>query len=198
MSKTIEFFWDPASSYSYLAATQIEALAQRTGATLVWKPFLLGKAFEATGNRIPASVPAKAAYMFKDLALWARYYGVPFKMPSVFPVHSVAACRMACAAGQIGKAGVFSRAVLDAYWVRDQDISKPDNVKAAAVAAGLDGEALTAAAQTDEVKALLKANTDEAIARGVFGAPTFFIDQHMFWGNDRLALMEAYLSGKLA
>ncbi len=194
--QTIEFFWDPASPYTYLAATQIDALAARHDARVVWKPFLLGKAFEATGNRAPATIPAKGKYLFQDLRLWAKHYGVPFRFPQVFPVASLTALRIACAlpAEQVG---TWAKAVMNAYWTREQDIGQAEVLKAVAAELGWDGDALLARTQEPAVKDTLKANTDEAISRGVFGAPTFFIDRHMFWGNDRLPLMDAILSGRL-
>ena len=133
MSQTIEFFWDPASTYSYLAATQIEAFAKANGATVVWKPFLLGKAFEATGNKMPASIPAKAKYLFKDATLWARYYQVPFAMPKVFPLNSVLASRACIAADQAGQGVPFTLALLKAYWAEGQDLSQPEAVAAVGV-----------------------------------------------------------------
>ena len=197
MSQTIEFFWDPASTYSYLAATQIEAFAKANGATVVWKPFLLGKAFEATGNKMPASIPAKAKYLFKDATLWARYYQVPFAMPKVFPLNSVLASRACIAADQAGQGVPFTLALLKAYWAEGQDLSQPEAVAAVARSIGLDAEAILAATGTQPVKDVLRANTEDAVARGVFGAPTFFIGKQMFWGNDRLPLMAAFLAGKL-
>ncbi|SFF49071.1 2-hydroxychromene-2-carboxylate isomerase [Fontimonas thermophila] len=194
--RTIEFFWDSASPYTYLAATQIETLAARHGAAVVWKPFLLGKAFEATGNRPPATIPAKGKYLFQDLQLWARYYGVPLRFPSVFPVASLTSLRIACALPD-ADVGVWARAVMTAYWTRDQDIGQPEVLKNVIGELGWDADALLARAQDPAVKDKLRANTDEAIARGVFGAPTFFIGHHMFWGNDRFVLMEAVLAGRL-
>lgn len=196
-AKTIEFFWDPASPYTYLAATQIDALAQRCNARIEWKPFLIGKTFEATGNKPPVTVPAKGKYMGRDLRLWAKYYGVPFWFPRVFPVNSIAALRVACALPP-EQAGRWALAVMTAYWTKDVDISQPDTLKTIAAGLELDGEALLAAAQTAEVKDRLRANTEEAVQRGAFGAPTFFVGEQMFWGNDRLVLLEAYVSGKLA
>lgn len=196
-NKTIEFFWDAASPYTYLAATQIDALAERCGYRLHWRPFLLGKAFEATGNRAPAMIPAKGKYLFKDLRLWARHYDVPLFFPRVFPINSIAALRIACALPE-EKVGDWAKAVMAAYWTRDADISQPDVLKGIATAIGLDGEALLTAAQDAAVKDKLRANTDEAIERGVFGAPTFFVGEQMFWGNDRLVLLEEFLQGKLA
>ena len=198
MQKTIEFFWDPASTYSYLAATRIEALAARQNAVVQWKPFLLGKVFEATGNKMPALVPAKGRYLFQDVALWARYYGVPFAMPKVFPLNSVAPARACIAATQAGHGQALTHALLKAYWAEGMDIGKPEAVAAVAKGIGLDADALLAACQEAAVKDELRANTEAAIARGAFGAPTFYVDGQMFWGNDRMELMEAWLAGKLA
>ncbi|MDD3764969.1 MAG: 2-hydroxychromene-2-carboxylate isomerase [Nevskiales bacterium] len=192
----IEFFWDSASPYTYLAATQIEQLAARHGATVRWRPFLLGKAFEATGNRAPASVPVKGKYLFGDLQLWARHYGVPLKFPSVFPVASLGSLRVACALPEADVAR-WAQAVMHAYWAENQDIGQPQALAQIATDLGLDSDALLAKTQTPAVKEALKANTDEAIRRGVFGAPTFFVGEQMFWGNDRLELLDAYLGGRL-
>jgi len=196
-NKTIEFFWDAASPYTYLAATQIDALAQRSGGSLQWRPFLVGKAFEATGNRAPAMIPAKGKYLFKDLRLWAKHYGVPLFFPRVFPVNSLMAQRIACALPP-EKVGDWGKAVMTAYWTKDVDIGQAEVLKGIAASIGLDGDALLAATQDPAVKDRLRANTDEAVERGAFGAPTFYVGEQMFWGNDRLVLMEEYLNGKLA
>lgn len=198
MNKTIEFFWDPASTYSYLAATQIEALATRCGATVNWRPFLLGKVFEATGNQMPAALPAKGKYLFRDASLWARYYRVPFNMPKLFPLNSVLASRASLAAAQAGKGVEFSLALLKAYWADGQDPSRPEVVAAIAAGVGLDGAALVAATQDPAIKDALRVNTEEAVKRGAFGAPTFYVGDQMFWGNDRLNLLEAFLKGEIA
>ncbi len=196
--KTIEFFWDAASPYTYLAATQIDGIVARTGATVVWRPFLLGKVFEATGNRMPASVPAKAKHLFQDLQRWAKLYAVPFSFPKQFPTHSVTALRAACAAEAHGAGGRYAQAVMKAYWVDGVDISTPEGVGSVATACGLDAAAILAQTQDPAIKDQLRANTDEAIQRGAFGAPTFFVGKQMFWGNDRLVLLEDLLNGKIA
>jgi 2-hydroxychromene-2-carboxylate isomerase len=195
--RRIEFYWDSASPYTYLASTQIEALAGKHGASVVWKPFLLGKAFEATGNRMPAAVPVKGKYMFQDLRLWAKLYAVPFRFPQVFPVASLTSLRIACALPE-SDAGKWAKAVMAAYWTREQDIGQPGVLKSVAAELGWDGAALLEKSQDSAVKDKLKANTDEAVARGVFGAPTFFAEDKMFWGNDRLQLLDAYLAGRLS
>lgn len=195
-SPVIEFFWDPASPYTYLAATQIDAIAGRAGATVVWRPFVLGKVFEATGNRAPATVPAKAKYLFQDVQHWARLYGQPLNFPKIFPINSIAALRMGCAASTAGHGGAFALAVMRAYWAEGVDISQPAALVDVATAAGLDGTALLAQTQDAAIKDQLRANTDEAVKRGTFGAPTFFVDGQMFWGNDRLVLLENHLAGR--
>jgi 2-hydroxychromene-2-carboxylate isomerase len=198
MQRNIEFFWDAASPYTYLASTQIEPLAARAGVGLVWKPFLLGKVFEATGNRMPAAIPAKGKHLFQDVSRWGQLYGVPVSFPKVFPVNSVLALRAGIAAGLQGRGAAFAKAVMRAYWGEGRDIGQPEVVAAAAVAAGLDGAALLAQAQEQPVKDQLRANTEEAVRRGAFGAPSFFVGEHLFWGNDRLVLLEQFLCGKLA
>ncbi len=196
--RDIEFFWDAASPYTYLAATQIEPLVARAGGKLVWRPFLLGKVFEATGNRMPASVPAKAKHLFCDVQRWAQHYGVPVAFPKVFPVNSVLALRAGIAASAQGRGAEFARAAMKAYWADGTDISQPGAVSAIAASVGLDGPALLLQAQEQPVKDQLRANTEEAVKRGAFGAPTFFVGERMFWGNDRLVLLEEFLCGKIA
>ncbi|MCC6765791.1 MAG: 2-hydroxychromene-2-carboxylate isomerase [Deltaproteobacteria bacterium] len=191
----VEFFYDYASTYSYLAHREIEALAARREAEIVFKPMVLGFVFKATGNSMPAAVPAKAAYMVHDVRRWVRHYGLPFHMPSVFPVNTIRALRTAVAALEEGTFAAYHHAVMQAYWANDQDIGDGETLASIATAAGLDGARLVARAEEPSIKEGLKANTDEAIRRGVFGAPTFFVGDEMFWGNDRLHFVEEALSG---
>ncbi|PTU32593.1 2-hydroxychromene-2-carboxylate isomerase [Stenotrophobium rhamnosiphilum] len=197
MSQTIEFFWEPGSPYTYLAGTQIEKVAAATGAKVVWKPFLLGKVFENRGMKMPASIPAKASYMFKDLARWAQIYQVPLTMPTVFPISSLIASRAAIAASQLGFEAAAAKAILQTYWGEGLDISQPEVLSAAFTKAGLDAAAIFARAQEQSVKDQLKENTEEALKRGVFGAPTMFVGDAMFWGNDRLEQVGLVLAGKI-
>jgi 2-hydroxychromene-2-carboxylate isomerase len=198
MSKQIEFFWEPGSPYTYLAATQVEKVAAECGATVKWRPFLLGKVFEARKTMLPAAIPAKAQYMFRDLPRWAQLYDVPFTMPKVFPVHSLLASRAAIAASKLGHEAQGARAVLGAYWGQGQDISQEAVLKTAFDQAGLDGAAIMAKAQAPDVKDELRINTEEAVRRGVFGAPTMFWGDAMFLGNDRLEMLKLVLLGKIA
>jgi 2-hydroxychromene-2-carboxylate isomerase len=189
--RELEFFYDFISPYSYLASTRVEAVAARAGATIRWRPFLLGGVFKATGNRAPIETPAKAPYMWRDLLRWATRLGVPFTMPANFPVSSVLALRTALAVEKQGKLVPFTHAMYRAYWVEGQDLSQPDVVANAASAVGLDGPAMVAAAP--EHKAALAAQTQDAIDRGTFGAPTFFVAGELFVGNDRLDFVEEAL-----
>jgi 2-hydroxychromene-2-carboxylate isomerase len=190
MSKRVEFFYDIGSPYTYMAATQIDAIGKRHGAEVVWRPFLLGGVFKAVGNEMPARVAAKARHMLQDLMRWARHYDVPFQFSGRFPQNGLRAMRACTFAEQKGKSREFGMAVFKAYWVDDQDITSDETLSACARAAGLDAKELLAACDSPAVKDQLRKNTDEAVARGAFGAPTIFIGEQMFWGNDRLVFVE--------
>jgi len=194
----LEFFFDVGSPYSYLAATQLEALGLRTGATVRWRPFLLGAVFKATSNHMPAAVQAKAMWMLSDLRNWANHYGVPFTFSSRFPLNTLLPQRFLSAAVlDKGEQGIapLALALFEAYWVHDRDISNPQVAGAVADEVGLDGNTLLALASQAPAKDALRATTDEAVARGAFGAPSFFVGERLFWGNDRLDFVEAALKG---
>lgn len=188
---TLEFFYDFTSPYTYLASTQVEAVAARAGADVRWRPFLLGGVFKATGNRAPLETPAKGRHMLVDLQRWAHRLGVPLRFPGAFPIPTVLALRCALAAEARGKLVPFSQAVFRAAWVEAQDVSSPEVLAGLAVDLDLDGAALVAAAPG--FKEALVRNTAEAVERGAFGAPTFFVGEAMFVGNDRLDFVEEAL-----
>jgi 2-hydroxychromene-2-carboxylate isomerase len=123
---------------------------------------------------------------------------VPLSFPTIFPINSIAALRAGCAANALGRGGDFAQAVMRAYWAEGADIAQPEVLVAIANGVGLDGAALLAQTQEQAIKDQLRANTDEAVKRGAFGAPTFYVDGEMFWGNDRLVLLEKFLAGKVA
>lgn len=181
---TLEFFYDFVSPYSYLASTRVEAEAARVGGTVRFRPFLLGGVFVATGNRAPIDTPAKGRHLATDLGRWAARLGIPFTWPAKFPVSTVLAMRTAFAAEKAGKLVPFTHAMYRAYWAEGRDLSDPAVIAEVAGKVGLDGAALLADAPNH--KEALKAQTQEAIDRGSFGAPTFFVGQEMFVGNDRL------------
>jgi 2-hydroxychromene-2-carboxylate isomerase len=194
--REIEFFFDVGSSYSYLAATQMNGVSERTKVPVRWRPFLLGGVFKATGNNLPISLPAKAKWMLHDMTLWAHHYGIPFRMPSRFPLVTLRTQRALAAAERLAPATVapFATALFAAYWGEDQDITTDPVISAAARSANLDPGAIIAAIDAPETKELLRATTDEAVRRGAFGAPAMFVGDALFWGNDRIPLLERYLT----
>jgi 2-hydroxychromene-2-carboxylate isomerase len=194
--KRIDFFFDLSSPYSYLASTQIGAIAGKHGVELRWRPMVLAAVFKAVGNDMPARVAPKARWMLRDLTRWAAQYGVPFQFTTRFPVNAISAERLVIAADAQGKAGAAAAAAFRAVWVDDLDLGSEAVLRQIAAAAGMEGDAL-AALQSQAVKDQLRANTDEAIARGAFGAPAIFVvrddGEELFWGNDRLHFVEAAL-----
>lgn len=184
----LEFFYDFVSPYSYLASTRVEAEARRAGGTVRFRPFLLGGVLKATGNHPPLETPAKLKHMWVDLQRWASRLPVPLVLPPGFPVASLLALRGALEAERLGKLVPYTHAVYRAHWAEGKDIADPQVLAAAASAAGLDGAAVVAAAP--RYKEALARQTQEAVERGAFGAPTFFVaapgGEEMFVGNDRL------------
>lgn len=188
MPKTVEFFFDFGSPTSYLAWTQLPELAAEAGAQLQWRPMLLGGVFKATGNASPVTVPAKGRWMFDDMARWARRYGVALAMNPHFPINTLTLMRGA-AGLQLRRPADFEHyveAVYRAMWETPCNMGDPAVAAQVLQRAGFDAEDLLALAGDPEVKARLVANTEEAVARGVFGAPTMFVDGQMFFGQDRL------------
>jgi 2-hydroxychromene-2-carboxylate isomerase len=197
MSRTLEFYYDYGSPYSYLADTQVEALAERAGATLVRKPMLLGGVFKATGNASPMTVAQKSKWSSSDMPMWARHYGVAFAPNPHFPVNTLVLMRGATAAQLDGSFERYHPAIYKAMWVDGRNLNDIAVVAAVLAEAGLDARKFGNRVQDQDVKDRLKAITDEAVARGVFGAPTSFVGERMFFGNDRLAFVEMALKGNL-
>lgn len=197
MARTLEFYFDYGSPYSYLADTQVEAIAQRAGASLVRKPMLLGGVFKATGNHSPAELPQKSAWSGFDMPMWARHYGVPFQRNPFFPVNTLALMRGAAAAQIDGSFERYHPAMFKAMWVEGRNLNDMKEVASVLSAAGLDAAKFGARIQDQDVKDRLKITTEEAVARGVFGAPTCFVDKMMFFGNDRLPFVEMALKEEL-
>lgn len=186
--KTLEFHFDFVSPASYLAYTQVERIAQEAGATLVWHPMLLGGVFKATGNASPVSVPAKGRWVQADMVRWAKRWGVPFALNPHFPIQTLTLMRGACGL-LLRQPEQFRRyvdAVFHAIWVTPRNLNEPTEVQAMLTDAGFDAQALLALAGEPEVKADLVARTELSVQRGAFGAPTFFVGQQLFFGQDRL------------
>jgi 2-hydroxychromene-2-carboxylate isomerase len=197
MARTLEFYFDYGSPYSYLADTQVEAIAKRTGAELVRKPMLLGGVFKSTGNSSPAEQPQKSKWSAFDMPMWAKHYGVPFQRNPFFPVNTLALMRGATVAQIDGVFAKYHPAMFKAMWVDGRNLNDIKEVVAVLAAAGLDAQKIGNRIQDQDVKDRLKATTDEAVSRGVFGAPTSFVDGMMFFGNDRLPFVEMALKGEL-
>lgn len=178
MSMKVEFFYDYVSIYSYLANSQLPGLE---GAEIVYRPMLLGAVMQATGNRPPGTVEAKRKFLLADAERWARRYALPWKMNPVFPQNTVKALRLALVASKHGVFEAVHQALFAAIWEQQKDLSDEHVLAEIAKEHGLALEEIEAQAIKDE----LKANTGEAVDRGAFGAPTFFIGEEMFFGNDR-------------
>jgi 2-hydroxychromene-2-carboxylate isomerase len=188
MPKTIEFFFDFGSPTTYLAHTQMPRLAADTGARIDYVPMLLGGVFKATGNQSPVMVPAKGRWMGEDLPRFARRYGVPYQFNPHFPINTLTVMRGAVGL-QMRDADRFMpyvNAMFRAMWVEAVNLGDPAVLAKTLAAAGFDAEAFPALVGDAEVKAKLIANTEAAVARGVFGAPTCFVGGEMFFGQDRL------------
>jgi len=194
----LEFYFDCSSPWTYLAFTRVHEVAARTGATIDWKPILVGGVFNAVNQgvyeRRAKPEPRQRDYYNKDMQDWARLVGVKIAWPpKVFPVNAVKSMRGAYHALDEGRLVPYAKAVFEAYWGDDRDISDPAVLAECAAEAGLDVAAFGAALDDPKNKERLRAATDELIARGGFGSPTMFIDGDMYFGNDRLPLVEAAL-----
>ena len=196
MTKTVEFFYDFGSPTVYLAATQLPNLANRVGATINWRPILLGGVFKLTGNQSPAVIAAKAAYMNNDLQRFAKRYGVPFNWNPHFPINTLALMRGAVAYQDDAVASsTYRDAIFTSIWVEGRNLNELDVIGQVLREAELDSGDLIKQIGQQTVKDQLIANTEKAVNRGVFGAPTFFVDEHMFFGQDRLDFVTEALSG---
>lgn len=192
MSKRVEFFYDYVSSYSYLANSQLATL---DADEIVYRPFFLGGIMQATGNTPPTTVPARGKYLMKDLVRWAARYGIAFQMNPAFPQNTLGALRLALVAQREGSFQPLHQLLFNAMWAEQRDLADPVVLRQIASDAGLDAERALEASSSQEIKDLLKANTEEAVQRGAFGAPTFFVDGEMFFGNDRLEFVREALAG---
>lgn len=195
--KTVAFFFDFSSPFSYLASTQIEALAARKGARIEYRPFLLGALFKTLGTpNVPlfAMPEPKRRHAIADLLRWAEHWGVPFNFASRFPMNTVKPLRMVLEVPDEKRAPLVN-AIYRAYWVEDRDIAADEVLIDVASRAGFDGPALLAATAEERVKLRLKEATEEAARLGLCGAPSFLVGDLLFWGQDRLLFVEKALDG---
>ena len=186
--RPLEFWFEFASTYSYLAAERIETLAAKSGVEILWRPFLLGPIFGSQGwNNSPFNIyPAKGAYMWRDMERLTADYGLKLRRPSTFPRNGLLAARIATAHHEQPWIGDFVRAVYRANFAEDREISDPIVIGDILKVLHLEPTAMLDAANADSNKARLKAQTERAIQLGLFGAPSFTVGEELFWGNDRL------------
>jgi 2-hydroxychromene-2-carboxylate isomerase len=188
MSKTVEFFFDLGSPATYLAYTQLPKICEQTDSQLIYRPMLLGGVFKATGNASPITVPAKGRYMFQDLDRYAKRYGVPLKFNPHFPINTLMLMR-AVTGMQLRhpeRFQAFIDCLFHALWVEGRSLDDPATVAAVLTQNGFDPNEVLALTADEDVKAALKENTEEAVQRGVFGAPSMFVEGQLFFGQDRL------------
>jgi 2-hydroxychromene-2-carboxylate isomerase len=194
MGKKLEFFYDCSSPWTYLAFSKIEDVARRHNANLLWRPFLVGGVFNTVNPSVYESranpVKLKARYYSKDLQDWARFYGLKIGNPSVFPVNSVKAMRGALVAEEHGKISPYSRRVFESYWGADRDISQDEVLRDIVREVGLDEKEYFTKIASADYKTRLRTHTEQLIERGGFGSPSIFVEGVMFFGNDRLPLVE--------
>lgn len=192
---SLEFWYEFASPYSYIAAEEIESKADAAGVTAVWRPFLLGPIFVAQGWKdSPFNIyPSKGVYMWRDVERLCAAKKLPWRKPTVFPRNGLFAARIATAMTDYEARKAFTKSVFRANFIEDKDISAPSVIAELLDNIGLPSAAWMSEAETDEIKNLLRRNTDEAISRGIFGAPSFVAKGELFWGGDRLDHALAWL-----
>lgn len=196
MNKTLEFFFDLGSPTTYLAYTQLPGICAETGSQLVYQPILLGGIFKATGNASPITIAAKGRYMLQDLARYAKRYGVPLTFNPHFPINTLTLMRAVTGIQlrQPERFIDFIDCLFRALWVDGRNLGDPAVVAAVLAEHGFDPAQVLELAQDEAVKDALKHKTEEAIARGVFGAPSLFVGQQLFFGQDRLDFVREALS----
>jgi 2-hydroxychromene-2-carboxylate isomerase len=204
--KTVDFYFDYSSTNSYFAAFVLPEICRRHDAIVNWLPLHSAALFRGTGFDVMAMTPRKARYLWRDHQRYAEFTGLPFRKPSRFPIKTAAALRATLMiAGLAGEKAddytapittAFTQAVMRAYWERDEDISDADVLSSLARSIGVDGDRLVAASGSEDARARLASVTERAVARGVFGAPMFFVGEEMFWGKDRLDFVERWLDRK--
>lgn len=185
---SIDFWFEFGSNYSYLSVMRIEQLAQAAGVTVRWRPFLLGPIFQSFGwNTSPFVLQKeKGAYMWKDMARQCEKYGLPWRKPGVFPRAATLPMKVAAAHREAPWIGAYCQQVMTRNFVLDEEIDAPEQVHRVLAGLGLDADQILADTLSEARRGLLRQATEEARELGIFGAPTFFVREEMFWGNDRL------------
>lgn len=195
MREPIDFYFDFSSPYGYFAAAKIDQIAARHERSVTWRPMLLGAVFKLTGQQPLPTIPLKGAYAKHDLDRSARLFGLPFKLPSKFPIASTAACRAFYFVSDDDPALAkrLAMSLYEAYFAQDRDISDTEVAIDIAGKIGIERERLTQALSDPAVKDRVRREVDAAISLGVFGSPYFVVDGEPFWGSDRLEQVDKWL-----
>ena len=197
--KSVEFYFDLVSPYSYLAYGRVGLICEENGAELILRPILLGAVHKAVGLQAPIEIRPKASYQAQDIRRWAQYYGLPLEFPGPFPFRTLKTMRAAMFLQEREQLEAFTREAFTLYWEEGgapgglQETDEDGPISSVARRIGVDPEEVLSGAASPGVKQALKVATSEAVERGVFGAPAFFVGDEMFWGNDRLHFVEAAL-----
>jgi 2-hydroxychromene-2-carboxylate isomerase len=195
----VEFYYDLVSPYAYLAYGQLGRLCEENGAELVLRPMLLGAVHKEAGIKAPIETKLKARYQARDIRRWAEYYGVPLRFPDPFPFRTLKTMRAAMFLRERGELEAFTDAAFALYWEEGgapsglEEVDEGAPISAVARRIGADPEEVLEGAASQGAKQDLKNATSDALRRGVFGAPAFFVGEEMYWGNDRLHFVEAAL-----
>lgn len=198
-ARRVEFFFDLVSPYAYLAYGLTSQICEKHGAELVLRPMLLGAVHKAVGLQAPIEIESKGSYQLRDIDRWAEHYGLPMKFPDPFPFRTLKTMRAAVALEGEGDLEPFTREAFGLYWEEGgapkgrEEADENEPLREVARRIGRHPEEVLAKASSGEAKEALKSATAEAVERGVFGAPTFFVGKEMFWGNDRLHFVEEAL-----
>ena len=194
--KSVEFYFDLGSPYSYLAYYRLLQMAEQQEIQIVYKPILLGGVFKATGNRSPIEIPVKGAYSILDMQRWAEYYHIPMQMNPHFPMNTLTLMRILTGVQllHLEKFEQVLKLLFDAMFGTPQNLNEPTVLAEVLKPSGFSVEDIMSMVQSDVVKQKLITETEQAIQRGLFGAPTFFVGDEMYWGQDRLHFVEQALN----
>ncbi len=194
--KSVEFYFDLGSPYSYLAYYRLLQMAEQQEIQIVYKPILLGGVFKATGNRSPIEIPVKGAYSILDMQRWAEYYQIPMQMNPHFPMNTLTLMRILTGVQllHLEKFEQVLKLLFDAMFGTPQNLNEPTVLAEVLKPSGFSVEDIMSMVQSEVVKQKLITETEQAIQRGIFGAPTFFVGDEMYWGQDRLHFVEQALN----
>ena len=194
--KSVEFYFDLGSPYSYLAYYRLLQIAEQQEIQVVYKPILLGGVFKATGNRSPIEIPVKGVYSILDMQRWAEYYQIPMQMNPHFPMNTLTLMRILTGVQllHLEKFEQVLKLLFDAMFGTPQNLNEPTVLAEVLKPSGFSVEDIMSMVQSDVVKQKLITETEQAIQRGIFGAPTFFVGDEMYWGQDRLHFVEQALN----